>query len=243
MVQSLHLHTLPLRILHPYQWQLDKPIYYMVWPNTLSCQWGKCVIVDVPLHSHQTRSPSNMTWPQSGFRPLVSSPWSNPSPNAPPPHTTHNVYDKKSIQDKIACLHACCFSHVQDTWIKAIENRHFATWPALMVDNVRKYLPEYDAMVKGQIQQNIRSTQPKVTAPAPEPDMAQEDKCRYVYLANMETQEIYTDLTGRFLTTSLSGNKYILVLYYYNSNSVLSVPTKTGDTWKWYKPLTYSSSP
>jgi hypothetical protein len=46
----------------------------------------------------------------------------------------------------------------------------------------------------------------------------------------METYQIYTELTGRFPTTSLSGNKYILILYDYDSNSVLSAPMKNrGD--------------
>jgi hypothetical protein len=67
-------------------------------------------------------------------------------------------------------------------------------------------------------------------APTPEPDMVQEDKCHYFYVAIMETGKIYTDLTGRFPTTFLSGNKYILVLYDYDSNSFLSAPIKNrGD--------------
>jgi hypothetical protein len=46
----------------------------------------------------------------------------------------------------------------------------------------------------------------------------------------METGQIYTDLTGRFPTASHSGNTYILVLYHYDSNSVLSEPIKNrGD--------------
>jgi hypothetical protein len=59
---------------------------------------------------------------------------------------------------------------VQDTWIEAIENGQFATWPSLMVKTVRNYLPEYDAMVKGhmhQIRKHIRSTQTTVKAPTP----------------------------------------------------------------------------
>jgi hypothetical protein len=65
---------------------------------------------------------------------------------------------------------------------------------------------------------------------AQEPDMVQEDKCNYSYAAVMETNQIYTDLTGIFPTTSLSGNKYILILYDYDSNSVLSAPMKNrGD--------------
>jgi hypothetical protein len=65
-----------------------------------------------------------------------------------PQHMAHTVYEKKSIQDIIAYLYVCCFSPLKDTWIKAIENGHFATWPCLMVDSVSKYLPKYDAMVK-----------------------------------------------------------------------------------------------
>jgi hypothetical protein len=61
-------------------------------------------------------------------------------------------------------------------------------------------------------------------------NMVQEDKCRYVYRVIMETGQIYTYLTGRFPTTSHSGNKYIPVLYEIDSSSVLSAPIKNrGD--------------
>jgi hypothetical protein len=122
---------------------------------------------------------------------------------------------------------------VQDTWLKAIQNDHFATWPAVTVENVRKYLPKSDAIAKGHInhiRQNIRSTQPAVVEPNPESDTVQEDKCNFIYAAIMETNQIYTDLTGIFTTTSLSGNKYILIMYDYDSNSVVSAPMKNrGD--------------
>jgi uncharacterized protein YvpB len=68
---------------------------------------------------------------------------------------------------------------VQDTWLKAIQNGHFATWPSVTVKNVRKYLPKSDATAKdhiNQIRQNIRSTQPAVVEPTLESDMVQEDK-------------------------------------------------------------------
>jgi hypothetical protein len=47
-----------------------------------------------------------------------------------------------------------------------------------------------------------------------------------MYTAIMETNQIYTYLTGRFTTTSLSGKKYILILYDYDSNSAPSTPMK-----------------
>jgi hypothetical protein len=96
-----------------------------------------------------------------------------------------------------------------------------------MVDNVCKYLPKSGVMIKGhtnQIRQHIRSAQTTATAPTPTPEseMVQEDRYRYVYYAIKETGQIYTDLTGRFPTTSLSGNKHIFILYDYDINSVLS---------------------
>jgi hypothetical protein len=97
------------------------------------------------------------------------------------------------------------------------------------VGNVRKDLIKYDAMVKGhmnQIRQHLRSTQPVVMESTPESEMVQEDKCNFTYVAIMETSQIYTYLTGRFPITSLNGNKYILILYDYDSNSVLSAPMK-----------------
>jgi hypothetical protein len=150
-----------------------------------------------------------------------------------PERYAHNVYIQKSIQDTITYLHACCFSPVQDTWLKVIEKGHFATCQSVTVENVRKYLPKSDAMVKGhinQIRQNIRSTQPSVVEPTPESDMVQEDKCKFIYAVIMETSQIYTDLTGRFPTTSISGKNYILIMYDYDSNSFLSAPMKNrGD--------------
>jgi hypothetical protein len=173
-----------------------------------------------------------------GKRDKQSNLWSvplNPTPplNGGQKHSAHNVYEQKSIQDTITYLHACCFSPVTDTWLKSIQNGHFATWPSVTVDNVRKYLGKSDATEKGhlnQIRQNIRSTQQVEVITAPETDMVQEDKCHYLYATTLETNQIYSDLTGRFPTTSLSGNKYMLILYDYDSNIILSAPMKNrGD--------------
>jgi hypothetical protein len=36
--------------------------------------------------------------------------------------------------------------------------------------------------------------------------------------------KVYTDLTGRFPTTSSKGNKYVLILYEYDDNAILAAP-------------------
>jgi hypothetical protein len=120
----------------------------------------------------------------TGKRDKHSNLWSAPlNPNhtlhSGQKHSAHNVYEQKSIQDTIIYLHACCFSPVTDTWLKSIQNGHFATWLSVTVENVRKYLGTYDATAKGhlnQILQNIRSTQQVVEIKAPETDMVQEEK-------------------------------------------------------------------
>jgi hypothetical protein len=148
-------------------------------------------------------------------------------------HSAHNVYEQKSIQDTIPYLHACSFSPVTDMWLKSIQNGHFATWSSVTVENVRKYLGKSDATAKGhlnQIRQNIRSAQQVVEITATYTEMVQEEKCHYIYATTLETNKIYSDITGRFPATSLSGNKYMLIMYDYDSKSILSAPMKNrGD--------------
>jgi hypothetical protein len=80
------------------------------------------------------------------------------STQAAPEHYYQNIYEKNSIKETITYLHACCFSPVQETCLKAIKNVHFSTLPSFTVDNVREYLPKSDATAKGHmnhIRQNI----------------------------------------------------------------------------------------
>jgi hypothetical protein len=84
--------------------------------------------------------------------------WRVPLNPAPPlhggqKHSAHNVYEQKSIQDTITYLHACCFSPITEMWLKSIQNGHFATWPSVTVENVRKYLCKSDATAKGHLNQ------------------------------------------------------------------------------------------
>jgi hypothetical protein len=139
--------------------------------------------------------------------------------------TAHNVYKQRSISDTIAYLHAACFSPVKDTWISAIEAGNFTGWPALSPDSVHKYLNKADATVKGhmnQQRQNTRSTQKWV--PFVAPTVAPEDtgKTDFVYTTIVNSGQIHSDLSSRFPTTSAKGNKYVLVLYDYDTHNILT---------------------
>jgi hypothetical protein len=54
-----------------------------------------------------------------------------------------------------------------------------------------------------------------------EMDLDQGIKTQYVYAAPIDAGQIYTDQTGRFPVVSSKGNKYIMILYHYDSNNTI----------------------
>jgi hypothetical protein len=59
-----------------------------------------------------------------------------------------------------------------------------------------------------------------------EPDLDHGVKTQFVYTATIDEGQIYTDQTGRFPVVSSKGNKYIMILYDYDSNAILAQPIK-----------------
>jgi hypothetical protein len=131
-------------------------------------------------------------------------------------------------------LYAAAGSPVPLTIIKAMEAGNFTTWPTLTEQQVKKYLKISEATVKGHLNQtrkNVRSTGPKthhVSEEAAKEFEPHITKCMNVVYAAIHAIEghTYTDLTGRFPTTSSRGYKYILVLYDYDSNNIQAEPMK-----------------
>jgi hypothetical protein len=63
-----------------------------------------------------------------------------------------------------------------------------------------------------------------------EPDLDHGIKTQFVYAATIDAGQIYTDQTGRFPVVSSKGNKYIMILYDYDSNEILAQPIKDRTT-------------
>jgi hypothetical protein len=59
-----------------------------------------------------------------------------------------------------------------------------------------------------------------------EPDLDQGIKTQFVYAATIDAGKIYTDKTDIFPVVSSKGNKYIMILYDYDSNAILAEPIK-----------------
>jgi hypothetical protein len=122
----------------------------------------------------------------------------------------NHTHDNSTQKDLINYLHAACFSPVKSTWITAIKNGHFTSWPGLTQQAVEKHRSKSTSTAKGHLnqqRQNARTTKikdPKVIIT--EPDLDQGIKTQFVYAATIDAGKIYTDQTGRFPVVSSKGN-------------------------------------
>lgn len=156
-----------------------------------------------------------------------------PSPN----HQTNSAYQTTTISTLIDFLHATAFSPVKSTWIKAIQRGFFRSWPGLTTTAVTKHFPQSEATTKGhmdQIQKNTRSTKTKnIHCPTSKQEEENDPKQeidnashQHFFATVTGTGKIYTDQTRRFPVTSSRGNQYVLVLYDYDTNAILTEPLK-----------------
>jgi hypothetical protein len=142
----------------------------------------------------------------------------------------NHAHDNINQKDLINYLHAACFSPVKSTWIAAIKNGNFTSWPGLTEQAVEKHLSKSTSTTKGHLnqqRQNARTTKvkdPKVIVT--EPDLDHGIKTQFVYAAIIDAGQIYSDQTGRFPVVSSKGNKYIMILYDYDINAILAQPIK-----------------
>jgi hypothetical protein len=142
----------------------------------------------------------------------------------------NNAHDNSNQKDSINYLHAACFSPVKSTWITVIKNGNFTSWPGLTEHAVEKHLSKSTSTTKGHLnqkRQNARTTKIKGTKViVTEPVLDHGIKTQFVYAASIDAGQIYTDQTCRFPVVSSKGNKYIIILYDYDSNAILAQPIK-----------------
>jgi hypothetical protein len=106
----------------------------------------------------------------------------------------NHAHDNNNQKDLINYLHAACFSPVKSTWITAIKNGHFTSWPGLTEHAVEKHVSKSTSTRKGHLnqqRQNARTTKvkyPKVIMT--EPYLYQGIKTQYVYAATIDAGQI-----------------------------------------------------
>jgi hypothetical protein len=94
-------------------------------------------------------------------------------------------------------LHAACFSPVKSTWITAIKNGNFTSWPGLTEHTVENHSSKSTSTTKGHLNQqgkNARTTKIKdAKVIVTEPDLDHGIKTQFVYAATIDAGQIYTD--------------------------------------------------
>ena len=159
-------------------------------------------------------------------------------PSTPVHQFSNHIYDMRTKVDLAKYLHLCAWSPVPDTWIKSIENNFFTTWPGLTSQLVKKHLPKSLPTAQGHlkmVRQHVRSTKPRLlAAPNPTvmtnavPSSGPHIRTNLVTIKCINLSgKIATNQTGRFPVTSSKGNKYIMVAYAQDPNSILAEPLKS----------------
>jgi len=140
--------------------------------------------------------------------------------------------------DMVAFAHGTLFSPVLSTLEEALWWGHVPKFAGLTLETLCQHPPRSIAMLKGhldQTRQNVCSTKscpsPDTHAPidpnddAFPPGQPTNKRTHLCFAAVLEpTGQTHMDLTGKFPVQSLSGNNYILVVYDYDSNGILTVP-------------------
>ncbi len=143
------------------------------------------------------------------------------------------MYELPSIKPTIRYLHAAAGYPVKATWLKAIRNGNFSTWPLINIKNVAKHFPESDETQFGHMRgqrQGVCSTRPAQTPqlipdsePTPDPTADATTPLNVAHNVLIRTVDLhdtlYTDQTGCFPSVSSLGNKYVMVLHHVDSNS------------------------
>jgi hypothetical protein len=60
----------------------------------------------------------------------------------------HNVYELKMQPELVRYYHAAAGFPTNPTWVKAIRNKQFASWPGLTVDAVKRHYPDSEETPK-----------------------------------------------------------------------------------------------
>ena len=153
----------------------------------------------------------------------------------PLPDSVNNVYDLKTKPGLVRYYHAAAGFPTKPTWVAAIKNGHYKTWPGLNQKDVTKYFPESTEMWRGhgrKVKSGQRSTRQPVKEEEDVPELPTSEGEQAMYLQTYNIQhdfdkKLYTDQTGRFPYTSFKGNQYVMVAYdAHDSNAIFAEPMR-----------------
>ena len=139
-------------------------------------------------------------------------------------------YNLPSVAALICYFHATAGYPVRSTWLKAISDGNYSSWPGLTLDNATKYCSSADATIMGNLVQKlheVRSTKPKPPTTSSSEDPIPWIRSNELFIQVTPINKLYTDDTGLFPIHARSGNQYIMIAYHCDANLILAVPLKS----------------
>ncbi len=123
--------------------------------------------------------------------------------------SANNVYDLPSIPVAIRFLHAAVGYPTKATWLRAIKNGYYATWPTITTASVTVHFPKSIETIKGHTKkqrQNVRSTKVQLDQGTNNVDspLSTPKQSMLVMVINAHPT-LYSDQTGRFPVQSSRG--------------------------------------
>eukprot|EP00804_Cyclotella_cryptica_P002887 CCRYP_009399-RA/>CCRYP_009399-RA protein AED:0.22 eAED:0.24 QI:0/0/0/1/1/1/2/0/735 len=146
-------------------------------------------------------------------------------------HTILNVNELPSIEQTIRYLHTAAGFPTKTTWMAAIRHRNYNTWPLITIANIHKHFPQSEETQQGHMhsqRQGVRSTKTTLRATSNTPSLTPPSLPNQdIYIKTYDTRDtVFTDQTGKFPHVSSRGNRYQMILYHTDSNSIWVEPTK-----------------
>ena len=159
-----------------------------------------------------------------------------------------NVLETSSKEELAMYYHQTICSPPKTTFLKAIRNNQFKSFPGLTYELIAQHLPPSKATAQGhmtKLRQGIQSTRSNrqdildarleidQMQPPQEACGAQDDEMFCFAVVNeSKAGTIYSDLTGHFPVQSFTGMQHIFVAYVYTKNAILirAMPNRTDDS-------------
>ncbi len=143
-----------------------------------------------------------------------------------------NVYTLPSMPQTIRYLHAAAGFPTKDSWIKAIKNGNYSTWPGVTAEAVNRHFPESIETQKGHMKkqrQNVRLTKQTIVV---DEATEEEELTRTIMKHNIivkvfnASEVVYSDQTGRLPVQSSRGNTSLMVYYDVDANYIDAEPIR-----------------
>ena len=144
-----------------------------------------------------------------------------------------NAYNMPSVKALIRFLHAADGFRVNSTWLASIKDKNYAKCPGLTYENAKTYHPTAAETLKvhmTQIHQDVRSTKRKIAPSNPTRSVSPlfsdipATTSNELYVVVDPISKLYTNDMGQFPIRSRSGNRYIMLVFHFDSKVILIEP-------------------